>query len=63
MRSTLHPWPTSTVKCPWVGLTEDQAKAQSLTVKKGRFPWSVPGRAITNGRDEGVTKLLLDNSP
>ncbi len=47
----------------WVGLTEDQAKAQGIKVKKGLFPWSASGRAIANGRDEGVTKLLFDDSP
>ena len=37
----------------WVGLTEDQAKAQGIAVKKGLFPWTASGRAIANGRDEG----------
>ncbi|MBE7940222.1 MULTISPECIES: dihydrolipoyl dehydrogenase [Ramlibacter] len=44
----------------WVGLTEDQAKAQGIAVKKGLFPWTASGRAIANGRDEGFTKLLFD---
>ncbi len=47
----------------WVGLTEDQAKAQGIKVKKGLFPWNASGRAIANGRDEGFTKLLFDDSP
>ena len=47
----------------WVGLTEDQARAQGIKVKKGLFPWTASGRAIANGRDEGVTKLLFDDSP
>ena len=47
----------------WVGLTEDQAKAQGIPVKKGLFPWSASGRAIANGRDEGFTKLLFDDRP
>ena len=47
----------------WVGLTEDQAKAQGIKVKKGLFPWAASGRAIANGRDEGVTKLLFDDAP
>ena len=47
----------------WVGLTEDQAKAQGIKVKKGLFPWVASGRAIANGRDEGFTKLLFDDSP
>jgi dihydrolipoamide dehydrogenase len=44
----------------WVGLTEDQARAQGIAVKKGLFPWTASGRAIANGRDEGQTKLLFD---
>jgi len=47
----------------WVGLTEEQAKAKGIKVKKGLFPWNASGRAIANGRDEGVTKLLFDDSP
>lgn len=47
----------------WVGLTEDQAKAEGIKVKKGLFPWTASGRAIANGRDEGFTKLLFDDSP
>jgi dihydrolipoamide dehydrogenase len=44
----------------WVGLTEDEAKAQGVKPKKGLFPWTASGRAIANGRDEGFTKLLFD---
>lgn len=44
----------------WVGLTEDQARAEGRKVKKGLFPWTASGRAIANGRDEGFTKLLFD---
>jgi dihydrolipoamide dehydrogenase len=44
----------------WVGLTEDDAKAKGIAVKKGLFPWTASGRAIANGRDEGFTKLLFD---
>ena len=44
----------------WVGLTEEQAKAQGVKVTKGHFPWQASGRAIANGRDEGFTKLLFD---
>ena len=46
----------------WVGVTEIEAQAQGLKVKKGLFPWSASGRAIANGRDEGFTKLLFDES-
>lgn len=44
----------------WVGLTEEQAKAQGVALKRGVFPWAASGRAIANGRDEGFTKLLFD---
>ena len=46
----------------WVGLTEGEAKARGIPVKKGLFPWTASGRAIANGRDEGFTKLLFDDS-
>ncbi len=44
----------------WVGITEEEAKAQGLKVKIGRFPWMASGRAIANARDEGLTKLIFD---
>jgi dihydrolipoamide dehydrogenase len=46
----------------WVGVTEDEAKAKGLKVKKGLFPWNASGRAIANTRDEGFTKLLFDEA-
>jgi len=46
----------------WVGLTEDEAKAKGIKVGKGLFPWAASGRAIANGRDEGFTKLLFDDT-
>lgn len=46
----------------WVGLTEDQARAEGLKVRRGMFPWAASGRAIANGRDEGFTKLLFDEA-
>jgi dihydrolipoamide dehydrogenase len=44
----------------WVGLTEDEAKAQGIAIRKGHFPWTASARAIANVRDEGFTKLLFD---
>ncbi len=44
----------------WVGLTEDQAKAQGVAFEKGLFPWAASGRAIANGADYGFTKLLFE---
>jgi dihydrolipoamide dehydrogenase len=43
----------------WVGLTEEQATAQGIAVKKGVFPWSASGRALGMGRGDGTTKLLF----
>ncbi|MBI2311510.1 MAG: dihydrolipoyl dehydrogenase [Betaproteobacteria bacterium] len=44
----------------WVGVTEEQCKAQGIRYAKGLLPWAASGRAIANGRDEGFTKLLFD---
>lgn len=44
----------------WVGLTEEQAKAEGIKVEKGLFPWAASGRAIANGTEDGFTKLLFD---
>lgn len=44
----------------WVGLTETDAKARGVKIAKGIFPWAASGRALSNGRSEGVTKLLFD---
>ena len=47
----------------WVCLIEDQERARGVKVKKGLFPWTASDWAIASGCDEGVTKLLFDNSP
>lgn len=44
----------------WCGLTEEAATASGQAVKVARFPWAASGRATTLGRNEGVTKLVLD---
>ena len=44
----------------WVGTTEDEAKRQGIKFGVGKFPWSASGRALANGRSEGVTKLIFD---
>jgi dihydrolipoamide dehydrogenase len=43
-----------------VGLTEAQAKDQGLTVKVGRFPFRVNGKAIASGETEGFVKTVFD---
>ncbi len=44
----------------WTGLTEEQAKEQSIEFEKGAFPWAASGRSLSLGRDEGMTKLLFE---
>jgi len=44
----------------WVGVTETEAKAKGLKYGKASFPWAASGRALSLGRDEGVTKSLFD---
>jgi dihydrolipoamide dehydrogenase len=44
----------------WMGLTETQAKAQGIAYEKASFPWAASGRALSIGREEGATKVLLD---
>jgi dihydrolipoamide dehydrogenase len=44
----------------WSGVTETEAKRQGISYRKSVFPWAASGRAIANGRDDGLTKLLFD---
>jgi dihydrolipoamide dehydrogenase len=44
----------------WAGVTESEARAAGVPYGKGVFPWAASGRALSLGRDEGVTKLLFD---
>jgi dihydrolipoamide dehydrogenase len=44
----------------WCGLTEEQARRDSRSVKVASFPWSASGRAATMGAGEGLTKVVFD---
>jgi dihydrolipoamide dehydrogenase len=46
----------------WVGVTETEAKANGLAFEKGVFPWAASGRALSIGRTEGMTKLIMDKA-
>ncbi len=46
----------------WVGLTENEAKAKGIKYGKGVFPWAASGRSLSLGRDEGLTKVLFDET-
>jgi dihydrolipoamide dehydrogenase len=43
-----------------VGLTEAQAKEKGLTVKVGKFPFSVLGRAMSIRETDGFVKIVMD---
>ncbi|HWF71766.1 MAG TPA: dihydrolipoyl dehydrogenase [Solirubrobacteraceae bacterium] len=44
----------------WMGLSETEAAARGIEVEKAVFPWAASGRALSLGRDEGLTKLLFE---
>ena len=44
----------------WVGKTEQQAKAEGLTVKTGQFPFSINGRALGINEPTGFVKVIAD---
>lgn len=46
----------------WVGMTETEAKAKGIQYGKGVFPWAASGRALSIGRDEGLTKVIFDEA-
>ncbi len=43
----------------WAGLTEKEAKEKGINYEKASFPWAASGRALSMGREEGMTKLLF----
>ena len=46
----------------WVGPTENELKAKGVKYGKGVFPWAASGRSLSLGRDEGITKILFDET-
>nr|WP_214366967.1 dihydrolipoyl dehydrogenase [Pseudonocardia sp. H11422] len=46
----------------WAGITENEAKAAGVRYGKGVFPWAASGRSLSLGRDEGITKILFDET-
>jgi dihydrolipoamide dehydrogenase len=44
----------------WMGLTETEARESGVEYEKAVFPWGASGRALGLGRDEGLTKLLVE---
>lgn len=46
----------------WMGKTEDELKAEGTEYTKGAFPWAASGRSLSNGRSEGLTKVMFDKA-
>ncbi|MEN8008378.1 MAG: dihydrolipoyl dehydrogenase [Candidatus Krumholzibacteriota bacterium] len=44
----------------WCGITETEARAAKRKVKTAKLPWRGVGRTLTLGRDDGITKLIVD---
>jgi dihydrolipoamide dehydrogenase len=44
----------------WTGITENEAKAAGINHKVAKFPWAASGRALTLGRGDGLTKVIVD---
>lgn len=44
----------------WCGVTETEARERKLKVKTAKLPWRGNGRTLTLGRDDGMTKLIVD---
>jgi dihydrolipoamide dehydrogenase len=44
----------------WCGLTETEARAEKIKIKTAKLPWRGNGRTLTLGRDDGMTKLIID---
>jgi dihydrolipoamide dehydrogenase len=44
----------------WAGITETEAKAKGIEIEKASFPWVASGRALSIGRTEGSTKLIME---
>lgn len=44
----------------WCGLTETAAREQKIKITTAKMPWRGNGRTLTLGRDDGMTKLIVD---
>jgi dihydrolipoamide dehydrogenase len=44
----------------WAGLTETDASQSGTPYEVAKMPWSASGRALSIGRSDGLTKLLVD---
>ncbi len=44
----------------WCGLTETQAREQKIPIETAKLPWRGNGRTLSLGREDGMTKLIVD---
>jgi dihydrolipoamide dehydrogenase len=44
----------------WAGVMVEQAKREGRNVQVSQYPWQASGRAIANGRTDGLTKIIVD---
>ena len=44
----------------WVGLTETEASEKKIEIKTAKIPWRSIGRTLILGRDDGMTKIIID---
>ena len=44
----------------WCGLTEEQARREGRRFEIAKFAWGASGRATTLGRNDGLTKLVVE---
>jgi dihydrolipoyl dehydrogenase len=44
----------------WTGLSETRARAEGIAYEKASFPWAASGRSLAQGRDDGLTKVLVE---
>jgi dihydrolipoamide dehydrogenase len=44
----------------WAGLTVEEAKRSGREIEVSQYPWQASGRAVANGRTDGMTKWIID---
>jgi dihydrolipoamide dehydrogenase len=44
----------------WCGLTEIEAREQNLDFEVAKFPWGGSGKAVSLGRIDGLTKVIVE---
>src|SRR4029077_12109615 len=44
----------------WAGLTVSEAERSGRDIATAVYPWQASGRAIANGRTDGMTRWVID---